>query len=128
MLAASQTAVGPQAHEAVEVIARLRMSLVSFAGADGFTALLRRAVVLASADIPELKRVTVGADGQLTGLEGLADAGPGTLASDAAIEITTQLLGLLMTFIGEPLTLTLLRGAWPDASLDESHPKARADS
>jgi hypothetical protein len=28
-----------------------------------------------------------------------------------------QLLGLLVTFIGEPLTLRLVRDAWPDAPI-----------
>ena len=28
-----------------------------------------------------------------------------------------QLLGLLVTFIGEPLTLRLVRDAWPNASV-----------
>ncbi len=38
---------------------------------------------------------------------------------EAAVAITAHLLGLLVTFIGEPLTLRLVREAWPDASLDE---------
>lgn len=29
-----------------------------------------------------------------------------------------ELLGLLVSFIGESLTLTLVREAWPDASMD----------
>ena len=36
---------------------------------------------------------------------------------DAAVSIITYLLGLLVTFIGEPLTLRLVRDAWPDADL-----------
>ena len=39
--------------------------------------------------------------------------------AEAAVAITAHLLGLLVTFIGEPLTLRLVREAWPDASLDE---------
>ena len=31
--------------------------------------------------------------------------------------IVAQLLGLLVTFIGEPLTLRLVRDAWPNASV-----------
>jgi hypothetical protein len=38
------------------------------------------------------------------------------VAVDAAVAITAQLLGLLVTFIGEPLTVRLVREAWPDAS------------
>ena len=42
-----------------------------------------------------------------------------TAGGEAAVAITAHLLGLLVTFIGEPLTLRLVREAWPDASLDE---------
>ena len=115
LLAASQTVSGPHVHEAVLVSDKLRISLTRFAGADGFTSLLRRALVLASADVPALRCVKVGEDGRLEGFEQLsADTGTG-----AAAAITAHLLGLLVTFIGEPLTLTLVRKAWPDISLDE---------
>ena len=94
------------------------ISLTRFAGADGFASLLRRALALARAEVPSLQTVTVKPDGSLEGLEALAadatNAGP-----EAAVAITAHLLGLLVTFIGEPLTLRLVREAWPDASLDE---------
>ncbi len=38
-----------------------------------------------------------------------------------------HLLGLLVTFIGEPLTLALVREAWPDISLDEPHSTTEID-
>ena len=38
--------------------------------------------------------------------------------ADAPVAIIAHLLGLLMTFIGEPLTLRLVREAWPDVLLD----------
>jgi hypothetical protein len=54
----------------------------------------------------------------MEGLEALAseDAEAGV---EAGAAITGHLLGLLVTFIGEPITLRLVRDAWPDASLDE---------
>ena len=42
-----------------------------------------------------------------------------TVGADAAVAIIAHLLGLLVTFIGEPLTLRLVGEAWPDALLDE---------
>ena len=72
LLAASQTASGPHVHEAVVVSEKLRISLTRFAGADGFASLLRRALVLARADVPSLQSVKVGADGRLEGFEELA--------------------------------------------------------
>ena len=123
LLAASQTAADPHVHEAVVVIEKLRIILTKFAGAEGFASLLRRALKLTSADVPALQSVKIGADGRLEGFEQIvADKGTGAVGSEAAgseaaVAITAHLLDLLVTFIGEPLTLTLVRAAWPDISL-----------
>jgi hypothetical protein len=42
------------------------------------------------------------------------------VATEAAGAVLTTLSGLLVTFIGEPLTARLLRKAWPDAFSDAS--------
>ena len=123
LLAASQSASDPQVHEAVLVSDKLRISLTRFAGVDGFLSLQRRALVLASAEVPSLKSITVSVDGRLAEFEQLAaDTGMG-----AAVALTAQLLGLLVTFIGEPLTLALVREAWPDISLGESRSTKEID-
>jgi hypothetical protein len=111
ILAANQTASDPHAQEAVRLVDSLRIQLTTLAGADGFTALVRRALALASAETPALKCIKLGPDGHLEGME--------MVAPDAAVALAAHLLGLLVTFIGEPLTLRLVREAWPDASLDE---------
>jgi hypothetical protein len=105
-------------HEAARVWEKLRVSLTRFAGADGFTALLRRALALARAEVPSLNGIQVKPDGSLQGLDRLA-ADPTNAGPDAAVAITAHLLGLLVTFIGEPLTVRLVREAWPEASLQE---------
>lgn len=105
-------------HQAVRVCEKLRISLTRFAGADGFTSLLRRALALARSEVPVLHGMQVKADGSLEGLEELV-ADHSSRGVEAAAAITTHLLGLLVTFIGEPLTLRLVREAWPDAALDE---------
>ena len=116
--AASESANGAPVHEAVRVCDKLRISLTRFAGSDGFTSLLGRALALARAEVPSLQTVQVKPDCSLEGLGVLAvdgtNAGP-----EAAVAITAHLLGLLETFIGKPLTLRLVREAWPEASLDE---------
>jgi hypothetical protein len=117
--AASQSAADPRVPEAVRVCEKLRVSLTRLAGPDGFSALLRRALALARAEVPALHGITQKADGSLEGLEQLA-AEAQDVAIDAAVAITAHLLGLLVTFIGEPLTMRLVREAWPDASCDES--------
>ena len=109
--AASPTATDASAHEASQVCAKLQISLIRFSGPDGFSALMRRALALARTDVALLQSVKLTADGRLEGLD--------QVGTDGAIAITAHLLGLLATFIGEPLTLRLVREAWPDASFHE---------
>ena len=79
------------------------------------TSAARRA--LARAEVPSLKNVRVTASGRLEGVtEFITDAGTDVQAATA---ITEHLLELLVNFVGEPLTLRLLRDAWPDESLEE---------
>lgn len=104
--------------EAVRVSEKLRNTLTRFVGTDGFTALLRRALALARADVPSLQTVTVTADGHLKAIEGVAAEGEDSV--EAATAITAHLLALLVNFIGESLTLRLLRDAWPETSLENN--------
>lgn len=106
------------AHHAVRVCEKLRVSLTRVAGPDGFAALMRRALALAKAEVPLLHGVRLKADGSLEGLEEVAADGVSD-GAEAALAITTHLLGLLVTFIGEPIMLRLVREAWPDVTLDE---------
>ena len=121
MEAASQSAAELRAHATVRVLEKLRASLTRFAGAEGVTALLRRALALAVAEVPALRSVTLKADGSIEGLEvAAADAGNSEIGEgNATVAIAAHLLGLLVTFIGEPLTLRLVREVWPDASFVE---------
>jgi hypothetical protein len=116
--AASQSAANSSMHEAVRVCEKLRVCLIRFAGADGFTALLRRALALARAEVPSLHGITEKADGSIEGLEELAAHAP-NVGIDAAVAITAHLLGLLVTLIGQPLTVRLVREAWPETSWDK---------
>ena len=114
--AASQSATDAHANEAVRVCEKLEVSLTRFAGADGFTSLLRRALALARAEVPALQSIEVKPDCSI--LEELAaDSSNG--ATEGAVAIIAHLLGLLVTFIGAPLTVRLVGEAWPDALLDE---------
>ena len=102
----------------MQVWEKLRVSLTQLAGSEGFTSLLRRALALARADVPALQPVTLRTDGSQKVIDGLAaDAEVG--GPDAFVAITTHLLTLLVTFIGESLTLRLIRDAWPDTSIDD---------
>ena len=125
LLASSQNPSEPHTREVAIAIEKLRISLTRFAGADGFVSLLRRALVLARAEVPSLESVKIGPDGHLEGFEPIADSA--NAGVEAAIAIIVQLLGLLDSFIGEPLTRRLLREAWPDITLNELHSSIEAD-
>jgi hypothetical protein len=100
------------------VIEELRLRLIKLAGVDGFRALLSRALTLAKAEVPSLNTVQVSADGSLEGFKELEqDQGKGP-AGQAGMILVAQLLELLVTFIGEPLTLSLVRDKSPDTSMD----------
>ena len=101
------------AREAVRVCEKLRLPLARLAGVAGFRSLMSRALALAKAEVSSLAAVQVRADGSL---EGLDAAGPDR-DGEGGVVVVAQLLGLLVTFIGEPLTLRLVRDAWPDAPI-----------
>lgn len=103
---------------AVQVIEELRVRLVRLAGQDGFRSLLSRALTLAKAEAPALHRVRVLADGSLEGFGGIEQIQETEPAGQAGRVLVTNLLELLVTFIGESLTLRLVRDAWPDAAID----------
>jgi hypothetical protein len=107
------------APEAFSVCEKLRPQLATLMGKGGFRALLARALALASVEVPWLRAVHVKPDGALGGLEQL----PAQLDLDKFFEgrvvLLAQLLGLLVAFIGENLTLRLVREVWPKAPLND---------
>jgi DNA-binding GntR family transcriptional regulator len=118
LLAASPAASSAAARSAGLVDERLHLSLVRFAGADGFAALVRRALALASAQLPTLRAAKVSADGRIDGLEQIF-VQDDSMRREAAVTVTTHLLELLVAFIGEPLTRRLVREACPETSPEE---------
>jgi hypothetical protein len=111
--ATNQPSSGANGHEVMRVCENLRISLTPFVGADGFTVLLRRALALAQEDLPSLQNTRVTADGRLERIE--KPPANARKEGEAALTITAHLLGLLVTFIGESLTLRLIRRVIPDA-------------
>ena len=108
-LIALEAAHGP-AGAASRACDRLRLPLAKLAGAAGFRSLMARALALATAEVPWLAGVRVRADGALEGFDP-AEGHHG----EAGAAVLGHLLGLLVTFIGEPLTMRLIADAWPDA-------------
>ena len=92
---------------------KLRRPLTTLAGAAGFRSLLARALTLAKQESPVIAAWEVNSDGSLQGLNGEA-------AQSGAVLIA-QLIGLMITFIGESLTLRLLHDVWPDLPSPETN-------
>ncbi len=104
---------------AMRVIEELRLRLVRLAGVDGFRSLLSRALTLAKAEVPSLNMVRVAADGSLEGLDGIEQSQEEAVPTgQAGLSLVAHVLELLVTFIGAPLTLSLVRDKWPDVSID----------
>ena len=105
-------------HGGVCLCEKMRISLIGFAGAEGFASLLRRALVLAGPELPPAHGIEIHSDGRLVGLDELALKLPDH-GQAVAVAVTGHLLGLLAIFIGEPLTLRLVRDAYPDGASGE---------
>ncbi len=118
--ARGQAASRPAGPTAIPVIDKLRPELATLMGKSGFRALLLRALALAGAESPELGGLQVTAQGTLEEVDGVAatTADPADMAA-GKMALVARLLGLLETFIGEVLTLQLVRGIWPDVPLEE---------
>jgi hypothetical protein len=63
--------------------------------------------------------VQVTPDGLLQGLVELESQSDKDHAEQEGVILIAQLLGLLSIFIGEALTMRLVRDAWPDAAFDD---------
>lgn len=110
----------------VRACEKLRGPLAKLAGVTGFRSLLTRALAMALAEIPSLAAVRVRPDGSLEGWDG-TDRIP-TAEDEAGVVVLAQLLGLLVTLIGEPLTLRLVRDAWSDAPVDDTDRRGEGQS
>ena len=110
---------GTKASAEFSIPDKLRPSLATLMGSAGFHALLLRALALAGTEVPWLHAVRVNGDGTLKGLEELhAQLDPDEYL-EGRVVLLAQLLGLLAAFIGENLTLRLVRDVWPKLSVSD---------
>ncbi|MGD0443576.1 MAG: hypothetical protein ABSA39_06530 [Edaphobacter sp.] len=103
----------PDTQAVCRVCDKLRRPLTTLAGAAGFRSLLARALTLAKQESPVLGAWEVKPDGSLQSLSGEA--------AQAGAVLIAQLIGLMITFIGESLTLRLLHDVWPDLPGSETN-------
>lgn len=95
---------------------KLRPHLATLMGNIGFRALVSRALVLTNVDVPWLRAVHVKTDGSFEGIEELGAQIDPNEFFEGCVGLLAHLLGLLVAFIGEELTLRLVREAWPELS------------
>jgi hypothetical protein len=100
---------------------KLRPHLSTFMGKAGFRALLARALALAAAEVPWLGRLQVRPDGSLQPAAELMGQIPPAENAAGREVLLAQLLGLMVTFIGEKLTLRLVHEVWPTLTERELH-------
>lgn len=101
-----------RAEVALRVFEKLRVTLSRNIGVLGFQVLFARAWGLTHAEGHGLKSVPFKAESIFEGFaESMRQQGA-EAAAEGSAELLGQLLGLLMTFIGEDLTLHIVRGAF----------------
>ena len=104
------------------VCEKLRGPLGSLAGINGFRSLLSRALALAGEEEHWLRAVQIKPDGSLECPTEMADLDQKEIANGKVV-LVAQLLGLLVAFIGEPLTLSLVREVWPRFPVNDINSK-----
>jgi hypothetical protein len=117
--AADAEALAAAARRAYEDLARVSAPLIGQVGVDALTG---RAVHVAQREYPWLvgTREPVQGEGPFAQVIFCLERQNAGVATEAAGAVLATLTGLLVTFIGEPLTTGLLRKAWPDVFSDAS--------
>jgi hypothetical protein len=101
------------------VFERLRPHLATLMGQGGFRAVLSRALAVASTEVPWLAVLQVDAQGALEGWDKPEAQLKAKVLTAGGVILVGHLLGLLVAFIGDNLTLRLVRDVWPTVSLED---------
>jgi hypothetical protein len=119
--ATSGKATEPSESATLRVYEKLRESLDAVVGATAFQLLASRALAMAKEEAPSLGTAYIAADGSLQGTTGHEPQSGVDMdrARDGGFLLIAHLVGLLLIFLGEALTMSLLRNSWPGASFDD---------
>lgn len=109
-----RTSAVPDMRAVIRVCGKLHRPLATLAGPAGFRSLLGRALHLAKQECPDLGSWAVRLDASLQVVD--------CVTAQSGAPLIAHLLGLMMTLVGESLTLKLLREVWP--SLPDYQAKA----
>ena len=115
--AAGAEALLAAAQRAYDDVARVSAPLIGDVGVEALTG---RAVHLAQREYPWLvhRREPEQAEGPFASLKTCLERQDPAVASECVGAVLATFMGLLVTFIGEPLTAGILRKAWPAAFSD----------
>jgi len=115
--AADAVALAAAAQRAYDDLAQVSAPLIGQVGVDALTG---RTLYLAQRKYPWLINTREPDEwrGPFAQIVFCLERQDSAVATEAAGAVLTTLTGLLVTFIGEPLTARLLRKAWPDAFAD----------
>lgn len=106
---------------AVGFLEELAPVLANLVGPVGLRAMEGRALRVTRATHPVLTRVEVGngADGVIAGLSALAREVEAEELAPAATDLVARLIELLVSLMGEPIALRMLRRVRPDLQMDD---------
>ena len=119
----TDTTVDTTGRAAFRVCEKLRQPLSIFIGMAGFRSLFSRALTLATGEVPWLGGLQVGPDGAFGFSTEMNAQLDGEEAARGGTALIAQLLGLLVIFIGEALTLRLVHNVWPKATAAAGTPR-----
>jgi hypothetical protein len=108
---------GSKTSPAFLVVEKLSPRLAPLMGNAGARALVMRSVALAGIFFPWLKESDVAKDGRVAGPKRPVKNANGKVVTEGGILLVTRFLGLLIAFVGEKLTVVVVREVWPKASL-----------
>jgi len=92
--------------------------LVPLIGQMGLDAIIARALQLTQQEYPAVSAGDTDQHGAFAQVNVWLKQQDARIATDAAATMFSMVGGLLIAFIGEPLTMRLLRRAWPDGFTD----------
>jgi hypothetical protein len=118
LLLSEANGTGEDTPPAAQVLERLDTVLWRVAGQAGSRSLMARALSLARSDAPTLVGLRIPATGPFTSAEWKLAPTSSFDTRNEQVILVVHVLELLQTFIGERLTIQLVKEAWPD--LDQS--------
>ena len=121
---AGAEALAAAAQHAYDDLAQVSATLIGDVGVEALTG---RAVHLAQREYPWLvqTRETEQAEGPFAAVKTCLERQDPAVANECVGAVLAIFMGLLVTFIGEPLTAGILRKAWPGAFSDAHTSDAR---